>query len=448
MKKNVIALFLTFSLLFPVGEAGAVFLLIAPGAGAAGSGEAQVAKADDAYASFYNPAGLGFLNTTEIAAMHVNWLPNLADDIYYEYLGFALPIEGLGTYGGNFVFLNLGEQLGTDELGNATDEFKSYMWSFTNSFGTMVSDNSSLGISFKLFQQKLADSGTGSGEQGDGSSTDFAFDVGYLGDYDLIKLGLSISNIGPKIDFIDADQADPAPTNMKLGIYSEIFNDGFNKVNILFDMNKMLVTRYQPMDWDGDGMVGGWDENGNYFGAENGIPNGGSYNASGEQEKGTSTEYFDEPFYKSIFTAWLDDWYFGGDYDYDLDGKIGGYTFQDLPDGTTGQPNGVYDEGEPIEEDINGLYNTSGVLEKGTGNDRKFSDELRSAIYNFGIEYWYSENFALRAGYIYDYEGDIKNPTFGAGLRFSQYGFDFGYTAGKQGHPRANTMFFSVSLGI
>ena len=39
-------------------------------------------------------------------------------------------------------------------------------------------------------------------------------------------------------------------------------------------------------------------------------------------------------------------------------------------------------------------------------------------------------------------------PTFGAGIRFAQYGFDFGYTAGEQGHPRANTMFFSVNINL
>ena len=107
MKKYIITYLISLSCLFPVGEAGAVFLLIAPGAGAAGVGEAQVAKADDAYASFYNPAGLGFINSKELAAMHVNWLPNLADDIYYEYLGYSMPIDGLGTLGGNFVFLNI-----------------------------------------------------------------------------------------------------------------------------------------------------------------------------------------------------------------------------------------------------------------------------------------------------------------------------------------------------
>ena len=55
--KFVIFMFLIGGHLHAVGEAGAIFLLISPGAGPQGSGEAQVAKADDVYASYYNPAG-------------------------------------------------------------------------------------------------------------------------------------------------------------------------------------------------------------------------------------------------------------------------------------------------------------------------------------------------------------------------------------------------------
>ena len=69
-------------------------------------------------------------------------------------------------------------------------------------------------------------------------------------------------------------------------------------------------------------------------------------------------------------------------------------------------------------------------------------------LYNIGMEFWYTDAFALRTGYIYDFEGKIFNPTFGAGIRLLQYGFDFGYTAGKTGHPRANTMFFSINIKI
>ena len=39
-------------------------------------------------------------------------------------------------------------------------------------------------------------------------------------------------------------------------------------------------------------------------------------------------------------------------------------------------------------------------------------------------------------------------PTFGAGIRFEGYGFDFGYTAGPDTHPRTNSLFFSISAEI
>ena len=47
---------------------------------------------------------------------------------------------------------------------------------------------------------------------------------------------------------------------------------------------------------------------------------------------------------------------------------------------------------------------------------------------------------------IYDREGNIMNPTFGAGIRFDKYGFDFGYTYGEPGHPLTNTMRFSLNM--
>ena len=86
------------------------------------------------------------------------------------------------------------------------------------------------------------------------------FDIGYLWKSPKFNFGTSISNIGPKIDFIDPNQADPQPTNLKMGILWEAYNDNYNKINILFDINKLLVAAYPAMDWDGDGFVGGYNE--------------------------------------------------------------------------------------------------------------------------------------------------------------------------------------------
>ena len=433
---RILCLFMLITHLFGVGEAGAIFLLIAPGAGPAGTGEANVARSDDAYASWYNPAGLGFQTGREVAGMHVNWLPNLADDLYYEFLAYKHNIPNLGTFGGHVIFLSLGEQMQTDAEGNELGTFSSNMWALTTSFGTTLSKTSSIGLSFKILQQNLAPTGAGS-EDIEGSSTDFAFDVGYLKKYSFGNFGVAVTNIGPKIWFMDQSQSDPAPTNMRIGFLSKVYDDGFNKVNLILDANKILVARYQKMDWNGDGIISGDDELAH-----------------------------DDPWYTAVFTAWLDDWYFGGDYDLDDDNSIGGWYWDDV------NGNGEIDEYatelsnvHPDELDIEfrneeyGIYgdcsqisnysgNPEDCKEKGSGDDRTFSTELKEMIYNMGAEYWYTDNFVLRGGYIYDQEGKITNPTFGAGIRFAQYGFDFGYTAGEQGHPRANTMFFSVNIAL
>ena len=231
---------------------------------------------------------------------------------------------------------------------------------------------------------------------------------------------------------MDQSQADPAPTNMRIGFLAKLYDDGFNKVNVVFDANKILVSRYQAMDWDGNGVISGDNEN----------PH-------------------DDPWYLSVFTAWLDDWYFGGDYDLDGDKIIGGFSWDDLDADGRIDDNEVFetedlsfsDPGYGPYGDCREISNEGGTglspekcLEKGSGDNRSFSKEFKEMVYNMGVEYWYTDNFVVRGGYIYDQEGKITNPTFGAGLRFAQYGFDFGYTSGEQGHPRANTMFFSVNI--
>jgi hypothetical protein len=466
MKKNrlILIIICMIGFIFPVGEAGAVFLLIAPGAAAQGTGEANVARVDDAYASYYNPASLAFQNKNSIVGMHVNWLKTLVPDLYYEFIGFSSPGYG-GTIGGHLIFLSLGEQLATDADGNELGNFKSYMWALDAAYGTKLTENSGIGIGFKLYHQKLADSVT-EDESGEGKpySTDFAFDISYLyriqpssdlsdtyTDEDKFRFGFNIANIGPPISFIDEDQADPAPTNMRLGFFGNLYEDEFIRFNMLMDMQKLLVASYPSMDWDDDRMIG------------DGINGNSNLNSDGQNE----SAYFD-PWYKAWATAWLDDWWYGGDIDYDSNKYIGGYHWTDGLNGgavdgspqpeelypeTQDNPDGIYGctdcaeasgiDGNVFESDIGDV-----IRELGSKDDRTFSKEFEEVIINTGFEFWYTESFVLRFGYIYDREGDITNPTFGAGVKFDGYGFDFGYTAGEQGHPRSNTLFFSLSAEI
>ena len=428
---------------FSVGEAGAIFLLIAPGARAGGLGEAQVAVTNDAYASYWNPAGLGFLKGQELSLMYVpEWLPGFnLDDMYYSFAAYRKHYPYLGTIGGHIIFLSLGEQTRTDESANYLGTFSSYMAAFTISYSALLSDNRSFGLNAKVFHQQLTDLGAGA-EKGKGYSTDFGFDIGYMHKEFLsqrLDLGLTITNIGPKVSFIDPAQADPQPTNFTLGFNYRLIDKQFNKLNVIYDVDKLLVGSYADMDWDGDGYIGRYDENGHYNGA-------GAYNSAGQLEIAHT-----DPIYLGIFTSWVDDWLLGGDRDIDNNGYIGGWNWID------GNQDGVIDITSELDSTSSsigfsspeyGIYNEDGEKEKGTGDDRSINDELKKLIHHFGLEYWYSKYFALRAGYYYDQEGKINNPTFGVGLRFAGYGFDFGFTSGEPGHPLTNTMRFSLNMEI
>lgn len=75
-------------------------------------------------------------------------------------------------------------------------------------------------------------------------------------------------------------------------------------------------------------------------------------------------------------------------------------------------------------------------------------DRLNSFTHSFGLEYWYGNLIALRTGYFYEHEdfGARQFLTFGAGLVYSDFGFDFGYLSDDEDSPLADTMRFSISL--
>ena len=448
LKSVSLALLLSISsLLNAQSEAGSVFLLISPGARAGGMGEAQVAVANDAYASYWNPAGLAYQEGSELAFMHVNWLPNLADDMYYEFLGYRKSFPNLGTIGGHLIYLNLGEQVRMDEYAQYQGKFTSYMMAGAISYSQKINETSSFGLNAKLSYQHLVELGTGS-EKGKGTSIDFGFDVGYMKKGWLLPtldLGITMTNIGPKVSFIDPDQADPQPTNLTFGFAYELFNSEVNRLSVVYDMDKLLVASYPDMDWDGDGIIGGFDRNG-----KSSLKNN-DYNSDGKRETAHK-----DPLFKAIFTSWVDDWLLGGDIDKapageDADRKIGGWSWAGDANGNNKPDkeemiNTASELGASYGDSDWGIYNEWGQKEVGSADDRSLSNELDKLVHNFGLEYWYSTYFALRSGYYYDKTGKISNPTFGIGLRFSNYGFDFGYTSGKPGHPLTNTMRFSMNM--
>ena len=79
-------------------------------------------------------------------------------------------------------------------------------------------------------------------------------------------------------------------------------------------------------------------------------------------------------------------------------------------------------------------------------------EEFREINYSLGTEYWYAEQFAVRAGYFYEHDtkGGRKFFTFGSGVKYSVFALDFSYLINASraingNNPLANTMRFSLT---
>jgi hypothetical protein len=80
-----------------------------------------------------------------------------------------------------------------------------------------------------------------------------------------------------------------------------------------------------------------------------------------------------------------------------------------------------------------------------------FSEELKEISFSPGLEYWYNDLIAVRAGYFYENpnKGNRHYATFGVGLKYQAFTFDFAYlAASQQNSPLANTLRFTLSASF
>jgi len=77
-----------------------------------------------------------------------------------------------------------------------------------------------------------------------------------------------------------------------------------------------------------------------------------------------------------------------------------------------------------------------------------FSEELQEFMYSIGAEYWYDEQFAIRAGYFTEHalKGNRKYFTAGLGIKYNVFGLNFSYLVptSNQRNPLDNTLRFTL----
>jgi hypothetical protein len=232
--------------------AGAINLSFPIGARYNALGEAGTALSQDATSMWWNVGGLGFLpqrpKNHDLHLMQSSLAEGLADDIGLYWGGYAAPMGNNGAIGFYFNYLDMGDQQATDENGEPIGLFTSYMFTFGASYGVRVSQNLGVGIGVKYFRDKLSDDSVIQDPQGGGSGDSFGVDLGMLWKVPSIRsnIGLAVANLGPDIKHVDADQSDPMPRKVTLGIAFSLYHSEYMGLLLVGDY---LVPLYK---WKGN----------------------------------------------------------------------------------------------------------------------------------------------------------------------------------------------------
>ncbi len=231
------------------------FLMIAPDSRASGMGESGVALADDAWATYWNPAGYVFQSgprqppRTRIGSRH-SILGTFGLRIWYT-------SRTSRSRRNNVRSIHLSQPGGYwADINNATviQTFKSYDLAFALGYATKISNVLGIGFNLRIIHSAISPFGA-PGETGNGISTGYSFDVGML--YhpqsltlplvhqnleDRLSLGFNLSNIGPKLTYADPALADPIPMNLRLGLALKFYRSQYNNATFIADFNKLLVN--------------------------------------------------------------------------------------------------------------------------------------------------------------------------------------------------------------
>lgn len=241
---SVLSVSSSFAQLLPVlgsqrvGITAADFLKIGVGARPNAMGESFAAVDNDAYALFYNPAGITQFDETELAIAHSTWFVGLQHD----FIGAVYHLDGQNSLGISIVSLQ------SDDM-PVTTEFQPYGTGAYFKYGDLalaatyarrMTDNFSFGLSVKYIDETLAQL----------SMRGVLIDLGtyYWTGLGTTRFAVSVSNFGGQLTpsgsltLVDGTkvsdfQGFSPPTIFRIGFAFEPYQDKTNKLTAAIQLN-------------------------------------------------------------------------------------------------------------------------------------------------------------------------------------------------------------------
>ncbi|MBV6440830.1 MAG: DUF3308 domain-containing protein [Haliscomenobacteraceae bacterium CHB4] len=191
------------------GEAGANQLLINPWARSAGLHTMNTASITGTEAIFLNVAGLSRITKTQIQLGHTRYLSGAGINV--NALGFGQRIGKGGTFGFNLIALDLGDFDYTteDTPGGSGATFSPSFFNMGVSYSHLFANKVSVGVTAKFVNESVSNA----------RASAFAIDAGVqyvTGEKDNFKFGISLRNVGPKMQYrgegLSKQLPNPGPT--------------------------------------------------------------------------------------------------------------------------------------------------------------------------------------------------------------------------------------------
>lgn len=230
------------------------FLGIAPDSRAAGMGDVGVATSPDANAGYWNSAKLVFIDKGSGGSLsYTPWLGKIINDMSIIYLTGFYKINRKQAVAASMKYFNLGEvqfNQGPDPA-DLLGRYNPREFAFDVTYSTLLTEHVSIGGSLRYIHSNLTGYlSTNSFDARPGNSV--AVDLGFYYTKPIVwrnsnlAFGATITNLGGKISYSDANNKDFLPTNLRIGTAYKMDLDAENSLSFALDFNKLMVPSPYP----------------------------------------------------------------------------------------------------------------------------------------------------------------------------------------------------------
>ncbi|MBD3378638.1 PorV/PorQ family protein [candidate division KSB1 bacterium] len=215
------------------GQAGMTFLKIDGNARSSGMGGSFVSMGGDVISIFFNPAGLGAINSVQITLSQTEWLA----DIKHNAVGLAIPLGGYGVLGVSAINMDYGTLYGTT-VSFASTQSVGFEYTDTGSFevsdyalgiayATHVTDRFSIGGQIRYVYEDMGENMIDIGETAKMSNntiSNYSMDFGtlYQTGFNDLTLGMSVRHFSGESTFPNLNEGFYMPLVYSVGIAMDL----------------------------------------------------------------------------------------------------------------------------------------------------------------------------------------------------------------------------------